>query len=71
MKQVVSLRETQPEAFQFRLNLVASRHREFDERLRELGRRAYLTPTEQREILELKKRKLKAKDELDALRRGL
>jgi uncharacterized protein YdcH (DUF465 family) len=34
-----------------------------------LGRRAYLTPGEQREIADLKKQKLRAKDQLFALRR--
>ena len=71
MKQVVSLREPQAEALEFRLSLVESRHRELEARLKELGRHAYLTPTEQREITELKKHKLRAKDELAALRRGL
>ena len=68
MKQVVSLREPQSDALQFRLSLIESRHRELDARLKELGRHAYLTPTEQREIAELKKHKLRAKDEMFALR---
>lgn len=71
MKQVVSLREPQSDALQFRLNVAESRHRELDERLKELGRHAYLTPAEQREIAELKKQKLRAKDEMVALRRVL
>lgn len=71
MKQVVSLREPQSEALQFRLNVAESRHRELDARLKELGRHAYLTPAEQREIAELKKQKLRAKDEMVALRRVL
>lgn len=64
MKQSVSLRSDD-----HRLNLVEARHRELDERLKELGRRAYLTPREQVEMLELKKHKLRAKDELVALKR--
>jgi len=67
MKQVVSLREPQSVAYQFRLNVAEARHRELDTRLKQLGRHAFLTPAEQREILELKKRKLKIKDELTAL----
>ncbi len=66
MKQVVSLRGAE-----HRLSMVEARHRELDERLKELGRRAYLTPREQIEIAELKKHKLRAKDEIAALRREL
>ena len=44
------------------------RHATFDVRLKELGRRAYPTPSEQREMAELKKRKLLAKDEIFRLR---
>ncbi|MBK6518336.1 MAG: YdcH family protein [Polyangiaceae bacterium] len=44
------------------------RHRSLDSRLIELGRRAYPTPSEQREMAELKKRKLQAKDEIARLR---
>jgi uncharacterized protein len=71
MKQVVSVREPQSAELQFRLNAIESHHRELDERLRELGRHAYLTPAEQREIAALKKQKLRAKDELAALKRVL
>ena len=42
-------------------------HRDLEGRLRVLTRRAYLTPTEQREASLLKKRKLSAKDALHAL----
>ena len=45
-----------------------TRHKTLDGRLKELGRRAYPTPTEQREMAELKKRKLLAKDEITRLR---
>lgn len=44
-------------------------HRSLDVAVSRLGRRAYLTPSEQREMLELKKQKLQAKDQLAALRR--
>jgi uncharacterized protein YdcH (DUF465 family) len=50
-----------------RLGLVQAKHRELDNRLRELGRRAYLTPAEQLEMTNLKKRKLRAKDEIAIL----
>jgi len=68
MKQVVSPREQLSEASLTRLSMIEARHRELDERLKQLGRHAYLTPTEQREITELKKHKLRAKDEMVALR---
>jgi uncharacterized protein YdcH (DUF465 family) len=69
MKPFVSLREPQSTAFQFRLSVAEARHRELDTRLKQLGRHAFLTPAEQREILELKKRKLQLKDEVTALQR--
>jgi uncharacterized protein YdcH (DUF465 family) len=71
MKQVVSLREPEGDALHFRLNMIETRHRELDTRLKELGRHAYLTPAEQREIAELKKQKLRAKDEMADLKRVL
>jgi uncharacterized protein YdcH (DUF465 family) len=49
---------------------IEAQHRMLDERLQELGRRAILTPREQLEIAELKKHKLRAKDELAALYRA-
>jgi hypothetical protein len=42
-------------------------HRNLDERVRTLSRRAYLTPDEQRETAELKRLKLSAKDRWHAL----
>jgi uncharacterized protein YdcH (DUF465 family) len=66
MKQVVSLR-----GLEDRLNRVEAHHRELDERLEQLRRRAHLTPKEQIELAEIKKHKLKAKDEIAALRRSL
>ena len=56
-------------AVQDRISHAEARHRELDARLRELGRHAFLTPSEQLEASELKKHKLRAKDEIDALRR--
>jgi hypothetical protein len=44
-------------------------HRDLDVAVARLGRRAYLTPPEQREMAELKKQKLMTKDQLTALRR--
>jgi len=70
MKQAVSLRESNSE-IRSQLSVVEARHRELDQRLKELGRHPYPTPGEQREIAELKKQKLKMKDELAALRRAL
>ncbi len=52
-----------------RLRALETEHRALDERLRILSRRAYLTPDEQREASELKRRKLFAKDRLYALSR--
>jgi len=52
-----------------RLNEAEARHRALDERLKELARHAYLTPEEQVEVAQLKKQKLKAKDEIHELRR--
>mgnify|MGYP001293059242 CR=1 FL=1 len=54
-----------------RLRLAEARHRELDARLSELRRRAYLTPTEQLEAIDLKKHKLRTKDEIVILRRAL
>lgn len=41
-------------------------HAELDRRVRELDRRAFLTPSEQAERAELKKKKLVLKDQLRA-----
>jgi uncharacterized protein YdcH (DUF465 family) len=53
-----------------RLSVVEALHRTLDIRIQELARRAYLTPAEQVEVAELKKQKLKLKDEIHALRSG-
>ncbi len=65
MKQRLLLSDVSPEQ---RLIDAESRHQQLDVRLKELGRRAYLTPTEQLEASELKKLKLRAKDEVATLR---
>jgi len=67
MKQAVSLRG----GLDHKLCSIEAHHRRLDERLQELGRRAFLTPREQLEVAEIKKHKLRAKDEMIALRRGL
>jgi hypothetical protein len=67
MKQAVSLRA----GFEHQLSSIEAQHRRLDERLQELGRRPYLTPREQVEVAEIKKHKLRAKDEMAALRRSL
>ncbi len=45
-----------------------ARHRALAEEVRQLEKRAYLTPEEQRQITELKKQKLAAKDQLFGLK---
>jgi len=54
-----------------KLRYAEDKHRELDERLRTLGTRPYLSPAETREIAELKKKKLAAKDEIAALRQSV
>ncbi|MBN1610338.1 MAG: YdcH family protein [Polyangiaceae bacterium] len=54
-----------------RLSVLEARHRALHDAVSRLERRAFLTPEEQREITDLKKRKLLAKDQLFALRRTL
>lgn len=44
-------------------------HATLKEQVRQLERRAYLTPPEQRHIADLKKQKLAAKDQIQALKR--
>ncbi len=53
-----------------RMRALENEHRTLDERLRVLAKRAYLTPAEQREATELKRKKLSAKDRLYALTRS-
>ena len=52
-----------------RMRELESEHRILDARLRVLSKRAFLTPDEQRESAELKRKKLVAKDRLYALSR--
>src|SRR5690606_35997457 len=52
-----------------RIRELELKHRNLDDAVTRLGRRAYLTPVEQREFAELKKRKLMTKDQLTLLRR--
>jgi hypothetical protein len=52
-----------------RIRTLEQEHRLLDQRLRVLVRRAYLTPDEQREATELKRKKLSAKDEIVVLTR--
>ena len=54
-----------------RMTALTTEHRMLKERLRILSRRAYLTPDEQREQAELKRKKLFAKDQLYALTRAV
>ncbi len=51
-----------------RLSAAETLHRTLDARIQELAQSSYLTPTEQIEVAELKKQKLKLKDEIQALR---
>ena len=50
------------------LSTLESRHRSLDDAVSRLDRRAYLTPTEQRTVAELKKEKLMTKDRIVKLR---
>jgi uncharacterized protein YdcH (DUF465 family) len=54
-----------------RLSRLVQKHRELDDQVTQLERRAYLTPDERRMVTELKKLKLHAKDEIFALRQEL
>ncbi|MFO0755841.1 MAG: YdcH family protein [Byssovorax sp.] len=68
MKQSGLLRAPKVEGIHDRRSLVEAHHRELDHRLKELGKRPHLTPAEQIEIAELKKHKLRVKDELLTLK---
>jgi uncharacterized protein YdcH (DUF465 family) len=57
------------EAPEVRLDKLQRLHRNLDDEVRKLERRAFLTPDEQRHMSELKKQKLAAKDEIFALKR--
>lgn len=72
MKQIISSsRSLSLRNVEERISMIETRHRELDARLKELGRHAFLTPSEQLEASQIKKHKLRAKDELAALRRTL
>jgi uncharacterized protein YdcH (DUF465 family) len=51
------------------LDALEQRHRELKDTIARLERRAYLTPSEQHEVANLKKQKLSAKDSIEASRR--
>jgi hypothetical protein len=54
-----------------RLQILEKEHSVLKEAVRQLERRAYLTPTEQYQIADLKKQKLATKDKIAALKRCL
>jgi hypothetical protein len=54
-----------------RLSLLEQRHRNLKTEVARFERRAFLSPEEQRHVTTLKKLKLSAKDEIEALRRQL
>ena len=54
-----------------RLRTLESQHQALKQEVRVLERRAYLTPPEQRQIADLKKQKLAAKDQIQAIKRDL
>ena len=58
------------EAMVDRLTELEARHRHLHDEVTQLERRAFLTPEEQRQVAELKKLKLIAKDQLYAARRA-
>lgn len=53
-----------------RVHELEQKHRMLDAEVSRLERRVYLTPVEQRLMTDLKKQKLRTKDELMAIRRG-
>lgn len=57
------------ESFAQRLSKLEQRHKELKDEVHKLERRAHLTPEEQRQVADLKKLKLNAKDQIQALRR--
>lgn len=56
---------------QDRLSSLEHEHHELKDMVRRLERRAFLTPTEQHHMTELKKQKLAAKDQIAMLKRDL
>jgi uncharacterized protein YdcH (DUF465 family) len=57
------------EVAEARLDKLQQLHRSLDDEVRKLERRAFLTPDEQRQMSDLKKQKLAAKDEIFAIKR--
>jgi uncharacterized protein YdcH (DUF465 family) len=56
--------------FDSHLDHLEARHRDLDVAVARLGRRAYLTPSEQRTVSDLKKERLLTKDRIMVLRRS-
>lgn len=52
------------------LSNLEARHRDLDAKVMRLARRAHLTPTEQRTVIDLKKEKLRTRDRIETLRRS-
>ncbi|HEY3494645.1 MAG TPA: YdcH family protein [Polyangiaceae bacterium] len=52
------------------LNVLEAKHRQLDNDVARFARRAHLTPTEQREVADLKKEKLLTRDRIVTLRRS-
>lgn len=71
MRKEISLDSRSVTSMKERIRRMETRHRELDSKIDELGRRAFLTPAEQREISELKKHKLFTKDQIAAMKRTL
>ncbi len=71
MRKEVSLDSRNTSGIKERIRRMEAQHKELDSRIDELGKRALLTPAEQREIGELKKHKLHFKDQIAAMRRVL
>ncbi len=53
-----------------RIRQIEAHHQALEDRLKELSSHVHMTPEEQVEAAQIKKAKLKAKDELAALRRS-
>ena len=64
MKHVVSFRGAKISDALHELSVMEARHRALEDRLKELRGRIHLTQGEQREAIEIKKHKLRCKDEL-------
>ena len=57
-------------AYDSPLTDLEARHRDLDVAVSRLDRRAYLTPNEQRTVVDLKKERLWTKDRIEVLRRS-